>query len=364
MQMPSPKTIPSLTGVRFLAVTMIFLLHYAYRISGDYFARGILDQLYLGVQVFFVLSGFVICYKYYEASRLNRSFLLLYYLRRFARIYPLFFLLTTATYILLFIKTTGGAQLWKEYFLNITFLKGFSEKYYLTGIGPSWSLTVEECFYFLAPVIFLFIKRKKILFLQVPFWWAVGGILLMLFSLFPFEGFFGSAYFVFFTTFFGRCFEFYLGISLALHFLGHIKRRLPHFSYPVYTIVGLCWMGTIILALYANQRYQEGGAYQVSKILLSNLFFPPGVFLFFWGLIREASWIRRLFSSRLFQLLGKSSYAFFLVHTGFIATGIGKYVTANVFILFLLLQLVSIFLFIVLERPLNYWIRRKVIFTR
>jgi peptidoglycan/LPS O-acetylase OafA/YrhL len=355
------KEIPSLTGVRFILVTMVFLIHYVDRFhSLGQFPVGIINQFYLSLHMFFVLSGFVICYKYFEQAEARRSFLLNYYLKRFSKIYPVFFLLTTLTYLVWSVKNEAGAPLLKEWLLNISFLKGFSVSYYLTGIGPSWSLTVEELFYFFSPFIFLVIKRKNIFFRQLLFWWGVGAVLLVFFTQFPFDGFFYNAYFVYFATFFGRCFEFYSGIFLALFVMGKInfiKLKLPSFSFPFYTLGGIGWIITGILLLYFNQYYN--GHSLLIKVLLSNLFFPVGVALFYLGLIRETSLLQKLFSTGPFQLLGKSSYSFFLVHTGVIATGFEKYLTHNVVLLFILLQIVSIFLFLFFERPVSKWIRQK-----
>jgi peptidoglycan/LPS O-acetylase OafA/YrhL len=353
-----------LTGVRFLAVIMIFLFHYAYKLSfAGALVTGILNQFFLGVQVFFVLSGFVICYKYFENTEFKKEFFFTYYLRRFARIYPSFFLLTTFTFIFWYFKTETDSSSWKLYLLNITFLKGLSANYYLSGIGPTWSLTVEEIFYLFSPFIFLLFKRKNILLWQVVFWWAVGGILVVLFSAFPFEGFFENAQFVFFVTFFGRCFEFYAGIFLALNILGKYKRQkpvLPKFSFPFYTTAGFMGMALITLSIYkVSQLYGTEASQIFVGIFLTNIIFPISVAFFFFGLIKEASIIQKLFSSFLFQLLGKSSYALFLVHTGVIAMGVEKYLSGNIIILFITLQILAILLYKVFENPVNLWIRGK-----
>jgi peptidoglycan/LPS O-acetylase OafA/YrhL len=353
-----------LTGVRFLAVLMIFLFHYAYKLSfAGPLVTGVLNQLFLGVQVFFVLSGFVICYKYFENTEFKKEFFITYYLRRFARIYPSFFLLTTFTFIFWYFKTDTNSSIWKIYLLNITFLKGLSIDYYLSGIGPTWSLTVEEIFYLFSPFIFLFFKRKNILFWQVVFWWVVGGILILLFSAFPFEGFFENAQFVFFVTFFGRCFEFYSGIFLALYILGKFKWQkpvLPKFSFPFYTSAGFLSMALITASIdKVSQLYNMAASQTFVGIFLTNILFPISVTFFFFGLIRETSIIQKLFSSFLFHLLGKSSYALFLIHTGVIATGIEKYLSGNIIILFITLQVLAILLYKIFENPVNLWIRRK-----
>lgn len=353
-----------LTGVRFLAVIMIFLFHYAYKITfAGTLLTGILNQFFLGVQVFFVLSGFVICYKYFENTEFKKNFLFTFYLRRFARIYPSFFLLTTFTFTLWYFKTEIDSSFWRLYLLNITFLKGLSVEYYLSGIGPTWSLTVEVIFYLFSPFIFLFFKQKKTLLWQVFFWWVVGAVLFGLFSAFPFEGFFENVQFVYFVTFFGRCFEFYSGIFLALHILGKYKSQksvLLKFSFPFYTTAGFLVMALIIVFIYkVSQLYDTEASNTFAGIFLTNILFPLSVILFFFGLIKETSIIQKLFSSFLLQLLGKSSYAFFLIHTGVIATGVEKYLSRNIFILFITLQILAIFLYKIFENPVNKWIRGK-----
>jgi len=353
-----------LTGVRFLAVTMIFLFHYAYKLSfTGALVTGILNQFFLGVQVFFVLSGFVICHKYFHNTEFKKDFFSTYYLRRFARIYPSFFLLTTFTFIVWYFKTDIDSSFWKLYLLNITFLKGLSIEYYLTGIGPTWSLTVEVIFYLFSPFIFLFFKQKNTLLLQVIFWWATGAIFVILFSVFPFEGFFENIQFVYFVTFFGRCFEFYSGIFLALHILGKYKWQkpiFPKFSFPFYTTIGFLVMAVITVSIYkVSQQYNTEASQTFAGIFLTNILFPLSVVLFFFGLIKETSIIQKLFSSVLLQLLGKSSYAFFLIHTGVIATGVEKYLSRNIIILFITLQVLAIFLYKFFENPVNKWIRCK-----
>jgi peptidoglycan/LPS O-acetylase OafA/YrhL len=271
--------------------------------------------------------------------------------------------LTTFTFIVLFFKTEIGSSFWKLYLLNITFLKGFSARYYLSGIGPTWSLTVEEIFYLVSPFIFLFFKRTNIFLWQVVFWWVIGAVLILLFAVFPFDGFFENAQFVYFVTFFGRCFEFYLGIFLALSILGKYKWKkpvLPEFSFSFYTTAGFLGMTLITIVIYKVSRlYNTEASQTFTGIFLTNIVFPLSVVFFFFGLIKESSLIKKLFSSFLLQLLGKSSYAFFLLHTGVIAAGVEKYVSGNIIILFIALQILAILLYKFFETPVNLWIRRK-----
>src|SRR5688500_7405803 len=121
--MSNIKQLPSLTGIRFLAVTMIFLLHYNTPLLGKQL-YAVFNQFYLGVNLFFVLSGFLICYNYGKEASLEKTFLKKYYINRLGRIMPLYFVILTGTFIVFHIRHVGGDHLFGVYLLNLTFIKG------------------------------------------------------------------------------------------------------------------------------------------------------------------------------------------------------------------------------------------------
>jgi len=92
--MTPPRYFPALTGLRAVAAYCVFLFHFppVKRASapGLYatFREG-----HVGVSIFFTLSGFLICQRYYRQP-FSRAALGLYALRRGARIYPAFLLVT------------------------------------------------------------------------------------------------------------------------------------------------------------------------------------------------------------------------------------------------------------------------------
>lgn len=362
MSANSEKHIPAMTGIRFVAALMIFFFHYGSRFtwfSGN--SISFFHQLFLGVQVFFVLSGFIICYTYFEEASISKAFFKKYFIRRFARIYPLYLVMTVLTFLIIYKNYSDTGQWGKEFLVNITLLKGFSKNLYLTGIGPTWSLTVEETFYCLAPFIFWAIKKRTGIYLQVIVCWMLGLLLTLFFSQYPFYGFFADIKFTAFVTFFGRCFEFYCGIWLAIQFrnkrFAGIGNRVQRF--PVITILG----GTASIAIIAllakiSNSYGMLSTETWPGIFICNLIFPVVITIFFAGLLFEKSMIVQFLSLPLLQLLGKSSYAFFIIHTGVIATGIEKYISTNVFILLLVLQFLSIVIFTTFENPVNKWIRK------
>ncbi len=98
--------IPALTGVRALAAYLVFISHYA-----DVFdtiamphacIRRFFNEFHIGVTIFFVLSGFLIAFRYFDSFQLNGDWFKQYLKNRVARIYPMYFLLTAGVFIYYF----------------------------------------------------------------------------------------------------------------------------------------------------------------------------------------------------------------------------------------------------------------------
>ncbi len=147
--------IPSLTGLRILAAWIIFFHHINPVADKHSFGYFFLKEGYLILTIFFVLSGFIIANRYEVAAEANWLFLRRYFYLRFIRIYPVFWLITTGTFLLIYFYDNQNTPTWKSYWLSISFLKGFSDTHKFWGISQTWSLTVEECFYACAPLLFI-----------------------------------------------------------------------------------------------------------------------------------------------------------------------------------------------------------------
>lgn len=343
-----------LTGVRAIAAYMLFIHHYNPFVE-RIFGKTIYDftqEFIVGVTLFFVLSGFLITYRYYD---INDFPFKKYIVNRFARIYPIYFILTISTFIVYAVlKPQHYFNSPAIFFLNITFLRGFFDDYKFTGVGQGWSLTVEELFYLLAPIFFILIKRSKFYLVTIPsFFVLVGTGLVLLCSGLKLHGFFGSFEFMFNYTFLGRCFEFFTGIGLAI-FYKHNKnnRKSSYCTYLGLAIILIC----IYLISFIKGDYDYGVRHPLGKLF--NTFLMPlfGIAPFYYGLMTEKTYISRLLRSRLFVLLGKSSYVFYLIHMGIFATIVRK-ITPNYLILFLSIVFLSILIYKYIEEPINKYIR-------
>ncbi|MEJ0000173.1 MAG: acyltransferase [Verrucomicrobiota bacterium] len=143
-----------------------------------------LDKLGMpGVEIFFVLSGFLIggiLVRLLDQGRFSqRGELLHFWLNRWFRTLPLYFLYLAA--IVLFTTQHPFAERLRIYELYPFFLQNFAWNIGMTSFSHSWSLTIEESFYLFFPLIlWLFLRvvpqRPRrvffatiLLFLLVPF---------------------------------------------------------------------------------------------------------------------------------------------------------------------------------------------------
>jgi peptidoglycan/LPS O-acetylase OafA/YrhL len=248
--------IPALTGVRALAAYLVFISHYSYvfdehlPIEFQRFFR----EFHIGVTIFFTLSGFLIAYRYYDNFKLTTPWFKQYLKNRVARIYPMYFLLTLGAFVYYGFShdqaiTKGFSNPFLLLLMHVTFLRGFFYQLWDTGIAQGWSLTVEECFYFSAPFIFLIIKKYNKFYIQPFIITGIGFLLVLLFRNVNWYGFFGNFTFMMVYTFFGRCFEFFVGIQLALLVK---KRGLKtagkfNFTYTGFLLIFFCiWIMSIL----------------------------------------------------------------------------------------------------------------------
>ncbi len=381
--------IPALTGVRALAAYRVFISHYYYVFDDTFphIVQRFLGEFHIGVSIFFVLSGFLITFRYYSNFHLTKDWFKQYLKNRVARIYPMYALLTICAFIYYFITkdqsiTKGNENPIWLMVMNITFIRGFFFQYWDTGIAQGWSLTVEECFYFSAPIIFLIAKKYNKFYLQpiVLTLFAIG--MTLIFSRVNWHGFFGNFPFVMLFTFFGRCFEFFVGVQLARFVL---NRGFERTNKITYTYIGFILMMLCVLAM-AYQPIPDGWAAGVQSptgIIVNNYFLCLAVALFFYGILTENTLFKKVLSLPFVELLGKSSYIFYLIHLGWMYNLMHGYFDTlndyafelydkwgvdwrspfefdklNLLYAFIILNAISILLFTKIEEPLNHYIRK------
>ena len=166
--------IPELDGIRGLAILMIVLWHY---VACQVKKTGLLSKVIIistqmmwsGVDLFFVLSGFLIGGILLKNKGSNNYFKT-FYIRRIVRIFPLYYLLVLLCILFVFTDfasdfpwlTDGLMPLWtylifiQNYFMADLFTFGGN------WLAITWSLAIEEQFYLLLPLLLFFIPSKRL----------------------------------------------------------------------------------------------------------------------------------------------------------------------------------------------------------
>ncbi len=151
-----------LTGLRFAAAFYVFLFHLQIRwpLTEQPFLKQLLDQGAVGMSVFFMLSGFVLAYRYMD----GRTSLRHYAISRFARIYPIYVMAALLTLPWMGIAphdAYAGLKLGGLILADTLLIQAwFPWSIDFWNNGASWSISVEAFFYALLPLL---LRRLKTL---------------------------------------------------------------------------------------------------------------------------------------------------------------------------------------------------------
>ncbi|MBB3175905.1 acyltransferase [Variovorax sp. Sphag1AA] len=167
--------IPALTGLRCVAVMMVVFGHASTTVEGGFtgwlYPLRFLSDAGLGVQIFFVLSGFLITnilHSEWEAT--GRIDLLQFYIRRTLRIWPAFYAFIIVLGLLSHWQLIDIA--WQQFTFAALHMWNYSEA---LGLGPVsaqhldgawylghfWSLSLEEQFYWFWPPLLIFLLHRR-----------------------------------------------------------------------------------------------------------------------------------------------------------------------------------------------------------
>lgn len=169
--MTQPTRLPALTGLRFFLAFSVLLFHAKEWIHQEHIFLFV-KKGYLGVDLFFVLSGFILSYVYQE-SFIAKAFSFGEYLRfirkRFAKIYPVHFFTFLFVLAVTWLGVRNGSvqvqfcNIWQ----NLLMVNGWGT--YCEGCPtwnfPSWSVSVEWFAYLFCFPLGAFMLRKT------SHWW-------------------------------------------------------------------------------------------------------------------------------------------------------------------------------------------------
>jgi peptidoglycan/LPS O-acetylase OafA/YrhL len=356
--------LPYLDGIRALAVLGVFIRH-AWGVSGSPALRvplpgtGVFTlapfvmMLSSGVDLFFVLSGFLLARKFLRADfnqrappRIGR-----YWLQRLLRIGPPYWLVL-ALVVFIFTPTLipeSAVYSWNGAWVFCAHLL-FAQTLFLPAFGsylietPFWTLTIEMIFYASLPLLVrAFVRRRVWIALPASCLISLGWLWASRYSLGPLVGFLGRhslwpfpewmIRFFLSRTFLSHLFDFALGLTVA----NVISRReagwriTPTFgrltapsSGILYFIVGSAWLlyfmtaqGRASLAHSWFDPAQimaiESGSSR-SYYFLEEVCISPGYALLLLGVTLGPKALRTLFSANWLCFFGVVGYSMYLIH--------------------------------------------------
>jgi peptidoglycan/LPS O-acetylase OafA/YrhL len=154
-----PNHYPSLHGLRVFAIVLVVQLHATWAMLFVGIVSFTTDMLWFGMDLFFLLSGFLIGSMLLAESPSGRRVnMRRFYLRRTFRIFPPYFVVLTLLSVLWPLNATQRANLPYEYaYLTNYIAPGFEKVVMPWG----WSLAVEEHFYLVVPLLVALLRRLR-----------------------------------------------------------------------------------------------------------------------------------------------------------------------------------------------------------
>jgi peptidoglycan/LPS O-acetylase OafA/YrhL len=322
---PSPKFstnqhIPTLEGIRGVAILLVLSFHL--NLLRSFPSDSPVDTLFAevlafgwcGVDLFFVLSGYLITRILYLAKG-SEEYFAPFYTNRVLRIFPLYYALLIITFIVIPHLPTGlipaeklerwaqvdANPLWYWLYLN-NFTTALAGSWGHGILDVTWSLAIEEQFYLLWPWVVYTFNRERLLRICLGIFFTAF-IIRTAMTLADMNAI--SIYV--FTP--GRLDVLAAGAFVALAGVGSsgIRGLLP--ARKIFIITGVVCLS---LALW------RGGAYNMDPVILTvGLSFVAIHFAAFIAVVRtlpSEHWLAKLLSSKLLRAFGKYSFAIYLVH--------------------------------------------------
>ena len=277
--------------LRAIAVISVIFYH----LNLEYFEGG-----WLGVDLFFFISGYLISNKLLIGLRDQKQYLRKFFRNRFQRLTPPIISLSVLTTIFSFnflspselkvhIDSTfySLTYLSNFYFSELDFYNSPSNKY-LTMLH-TWSLSVEEQFYILLPIIFIFVykKNKKLIF-----------TLFLVFFVSLLISIISTSENIFYNTF-ARMWEFLFGVLFMIYEKYFKKIKFKNIEY-----VGL------LLILFSITYFGNGDI---------NFILPKAIILISAALFLIQNSNKPIIINSPIQTIGTISYSLYLFHQPIIA---------------------------------------------
>jgi peptidoglycan/LPS O-acetylase OafA/YrhL len=335
--------INSLTSFRFITAFVVFLFHCNIHLNWRIGVK-LIDKFFehgaTFMTGFFVLSGFIMTHVYQNTDFTKRKNIFNYYIKRFAKIYPVYAIGTIAYFIVF--HNYSLSQYVRIVINDLFLVQAFFPSMFGVGMnGGTWSLTVEMFLYFLFPFLMILFARnaKSNLF--------IGGGIALLVTINAKTNYNDCIY----SSPIFRLGDFLIGVGFYL-----LIDKTEFFRKKIAIIHILSFLTLFfVVILFGKARYQ----YMFGQFLIAPLF---GLWIF--CVYHSKNFI---YNNKITTYLGQISYSFYIWQ--FIAIELGRYlirlesihIQLIVLICLLLNIAVSAISFHFIEEPFRKLIIKKFI---
>lgn len=341
---------PEIDGLRGIAVLAVIFYHAKFNIFNTVLFKG----GFIGVDIFFVISGFLITSIILKEIKTTGSFSFLnFYKRRARRILPMLILVMVFSIPFFWIYLLPISLI--DFSKSILYSLGFSSNFYFYYSGlqygaennllkpllHTWSLSIEEQYYFFFPVILLIINRyfrKYLIYILVLSFIASLGIADRMSNDNP------AISFYFLHT---RIWELLAGSILAyleIKQVYKIDNRIINLTLP-----SLGFFIIILNIFFFKLHFPHPSIYTLPSVIGTCL-------IIFFTRIKNSEFIYKLLSSKLMVNIGLISYSLYLWHFPIFAFAkINGFFDDDIYkiILLIIIFLITIISYLLVENPIR-----------
>lgn len=347
--------IKPLTSLRFVFALMVFVSHLGFVQQKDSYLASLYDAVlyegYIGVSFFFILSGFILSYRYQNELLNGKTSKKSFYNARIARIFPLHLLTFLIAIPLTFYEFAQDKLLYSlQALTNVTLTQSFvpNRFIYFSFNSPSWSISNEMFFYLLFPLIIVFFSKSK---QYVKVFIPLIIILIPVLSLIVPKIYHHQLFYI--NPLF-RIVDFIIGILLYIVFKRY-KKTKPHINFTYLEITTIL---LLVLFMAFHKFIPEVARY-------SYYYWVPMSLLIIVFAFQRGS-LSKLLSHKVFIHLGHISFSFYLFHqliiryTLKINSKLFDFENDILLMVFMLIMtiIVSHFSFIWFEKPMNRYSKK------
>lgn len=316
MESPAQKRVDVLDGLRVIAILMVMIYHFYSRFavthySYSFVAPDVFKYGYLGVQLFFIISGFVITLTLAKCENF-----VVFIKKRFIRLIPGMVICSLLTF--LFINAVDNENLFGESknFSNLVVSNTFISPVLINEVagtnlnytdGAYWSLWVEIQFYILAGLLFFYAPAKFLRNFTILAFAAIIGMFVIS----------------------SGSFAVHLSKVIGLQGVEIMRSFVRIFSFCEYSLWFL--LGILVHKLFFGTKdirilLQFLAVFLIQMVLLKNAYaiiFSVLVLITFLIFIYKQHWLGFL-ANNLFKKLGVASYSVYLIHQNIGVLSINK----------------------------------------